>query len=47
MNNKLMNAVKKVVDKNIRTEVNSRCICFGYQPYMPASAKEKFQREKK
>lgn len=46
MKKSLFNLVTKVVNKNLKEEVNSACIFVGYQPKMPDSVK-KIRKESK
>lgn len=42
----LSKLIVRVVEKGIQKEADSACLCIGYQPTMPESAK-KFKRKKK
>lgn len=39
--------IATVINKNIRKEMNSACVIFGYQPVVPDSAKKFKNRKKK
>lgn len=43
----ISNAFAKLVGKNIKREMDSACIMFGYQPVVPDSAKKFRDRKKK